>query len=132
MKQFKLILMLIITFYAVPCYGMTSGFIIQAIITGGKTERSNLNFASDAQVYTNGIGGVTFSYPSNWFTQPPIVQISLQQDSPHPATMTYTAEIVTNTVNATTIMVYSINSGLVNEAPTGTITVCLFALDNPL
>jgi hypothetical protein len=132
MKQLKTTLIFITMLYAIPCYGMEAGIIIQQTTIGDRTERSPLNIASDSQIYTEGIGGVTFTYPSNWFTQAPIVQISLQQNSSHPNTLAYVAEVSANSISSTTIMVYQISSGFVTEAPTNSVTVCLFAVDNPL
>ena len=131
MKQHIFTFILLTIFSTIPCYGMEAAFVTQVTVIGDRVERAPLNIASDAQPYITGLGGVTFAYPANWFTQPPIVQISLQQDSVHPTTQTFVAEVSANSTTSTTVMVYQVNAGLVNEAPTGVITVCLLAINNP-
>lgn len=134
MKQHKLITLITIIIFSATytCYGQAVGSLLREEITTNMVVRSRINYMTDEQVYTTGVGGITFNYPAGWFTQTPIVQISLEQNSSHPTNLAYVAEVSANTTTSTTIMVYQINSGLVNEAPTGVITVCLFALDNPL
>src|SRR5438309_10366327 len=108
MNQLKLTFVLLTIFSTIPCYGMAAGALTQITTTGDRIERAPLNIASDAQVYTSGIGGVTFGYPANWFIQPPIIQVSLQQNSSHPTTQTFVAEVSANSISSTTIMVYEV------------------------
>jgi len=84
---------------------------------------------SDTQNYTT--GGLIFTYPTNIFIASPIVQISVQPNAAHPDTETYTAEIISNSMTATTIMVYKVSGGIVTEAPNGSVMVNLLALANP-
>ena len=130
MKQLKLIFIITITFLILPCSAaMITGFVTKEIITGNMIERDPLNFAVDQQNYTT--GGVTFTYPAGWFTQPPLVQIAVIQNSAHPTTETFGAEVSANSTSSTTVMVYQVSSGgTVNEAPGSAITVCLLAIDN--
>jgi hypothetical protein len=133
MKQLKLIFIAAFTFLTIPCSGaQTTGIIIQEIITTGMTERVALNYVADQQAYTNGIGGITFSYPVGWFNQPPFVQISIIQNAGHPTTQAYVAEVSANSTTSTTVMVYLVNSGVVNEAATSSVTVALWAVDDPI
>jgi len=53
------------------------------------------------------------------------------QNANHPSSETYVAEVSANSTSSTTVMVYEISSGLVSEAGTGLVTVCILALDNP-
>jgi len=131
MKQHKLITLITIIIFSATytCYGQAVGSLLREEITTNMVVRSRLNYMTDDQVYTT--GGITFNYPPGWFTQPPIIQISLEQDSAHPPTQTYVTEVSANTTTSTTVMVYQISSGFVSDAPTGVITVSLFALDNP-
>jgi hypothetical protein len=108
---------------------MAAGFIIQEIITPNMVSRSPLNYASEGQNYTT--GGVTFSYPSGWFTLPPIVNVSILQNAPHSTNTTYVAELSANTATSTTVMVYQVSFGVVNEAPNNSVTVCLLAIEDP-
>jgi len=110
---------------------MTVGYVIQETILPTRTERAPLNFVSDSQPYITG-GGVIFNYPVGWFTQAPIVTVTLQQDVSHPNNIAYVTEVSNNTPTSTTVMVYQVSTGVINEAPTGVMTVCLFALDKPL
>jgi hypothetical protein len=132
MKQLKCILVTLIAVYATPCYGtLTAGFVTQETITGNMTNRAQLFFASDGQNYTSGVGGITFSYPTNWFTVPPIVQVSVLQNAAHPTNITYVANITASSATTTTVMVYEISFGAVTEAPTNSVTVCLLAIEDP-
>lgn len=132
MKQFKYIFILFITSSAISCYGTQAyGFITREIITNNLIERSPLGYVSDEQSYTSGVGGIVFTYPANFFTTAPLVQLSILQNSAHPTTETYVAEVSSNSLNSTTVMVYQISGGVVSEAPTGVVTVCLFAIDDP-
>jgi hypothetical protein len=132
MKQFNYIFILFITSFTISCYGtQTYGFITREIINNNITERSTLGYVSDGQSYTSGIEGIIFTYPTNFFTTAPIVQLSILQNIPHSTTEAYVAEVSANSINSTTVMVYHISSGVVSEAPTGVVTVCLFAVDDP-
>lgn len=109
------------------CYAqMSTGAITHNMAIGSGIRYLDLNFANDSQDYTS--GGITFSYPTNLFTQPPCVQVSLQPNSAHPTTETFVAEVSTNSATATMITVYNINAGVVSEAANGSVTVCLLAL----
>lgn len=131
MKHLKY-LIIILNFFSMPCYAvMAYGYLERTVIFPTRDERSQWGFVSDAQPYTNGIGGITFNYPAGIFTQPPCVQVSIMQNAAHPNTETYVAEVSANSTSSSTVMVYVINAGVINEAPTGVITVCIFALDNP-
>ena len=128
MKQLKYILITLII-STIPCYGiMICGFLTRSIITSNSIQRSPLGYANNEQNYTT--GGTTFTYPNNFFTLPPIVQISIKQNISHPVTKTYVAEISANSVNTTTVIVYQISAGVVSEAATNSVTVCLFAIDD--
>ena len=105
---------------------MAIGAITHQMSVGSGTRYLNLNFASDSQNYT--FGGITFNYPTDLFTQPPCIQVSIQPTSSHPSTETFVAEISANSTSATTITVYNINAGVVSEASNGSVTVCIFAL----
>jgi len=107
----------------------TFGFLSRMIQTDRTMEIVYLPFLTDWQDYT--AGGITFLYPPDLFATTPIVQVSLKQIAAHPSTETYTAEIVSTSPTSTTIMVYNITAGIVSEATTGSITVCLLAIDNP-
>ena len=127
---FRTLIIAIITVSTIPCYGsMAAGFIIQEIITPNMVSRSPLNYASEGQNYTT--GGVTFSYPSGWFTLPPIVNVSILQNAPHSTNTTYVAELSANTATSTTVMVYQVSFGVVNEAPNNSVTVSLLAIEDP-
>ena len=117
----------------ISCYGATAvGYIMQETILPTRIERAPLNYMDDFQNYTSGIGGVTFNYPVGWFTQAPIVQISVQQNVPHATNLAYVVEVSANSTTSTTVMVYQVSSGFVSEATTGAISICLLAIDNPL
>lgn len=121
----------IIIFSTTACFGaMTTGFVIREIVTGDMIERDPLNYATDQQAYTT--GGITFTYPSNWFTVPPFIQISVIQNSPHSTNEAYVAEVSANSAGATTVMVYHINFGVVTDAPSNSVTVCLLAFEDPV
>src|SRR6266404_3703808 len=123
MKQLNYIL-IIVNFFSMPCYAvMAYGYLERTVILPDRDERSPLSFVSDAQTYTNGVGGITFTYPVSLFTSPPCVQVSIVQNVGHPDTQAYVAEVSANSASSTTVMVYVVNAGLVSEAPTGVITV---------
>ena len=124
---------ILFNFITIPSYGVQAyGTLIREIITTNMTERDPLDYVSDEQSYTSGIGGIVFVYPASFFTQPPIVQLSILQNVAHPNTETYVAEISANSTASTTVMVYKVSGGVVSEAPTGVITVCLLAIDDPV
>jgi len=130
MKQLKLILIIAITFLMTPCAkALTSGMIIQETITGDMTERDPLNYAIDQQMYTT--GGITFTYPTGWFSVPPYVQVSLIQNATHPTNITYTVEVTANSATSTSVTVYQITSGFVSEATNNTFIVQLLAIADP-
>ena len=130
MKQLKYILITLIT-STISCYGiMTCGFLTRSIITSNSIQRSPLGYANDEQNYTT--GGTIFTYPNNFFTLPPVIQVSIKQNISHPVTETYVAEISANSINATTVIVYQINAGVVSEAANNSVTVCLFAIDDSI
>ena len=131
MKQLKYIL-IILNFFNIPCYAvMAYGYLERSIILPTRVERSPWAFVSDEETYTSGVGGITFTYPVNLFTSPPCVQVSIMQNVGHADTQAYITEVSANSTSSTTVMVYVVNAGVVNEAPTGAITVCIFSLDNP-
>lgn len=133
MKHLKLTLITVITFSAIPCYGiMVHGFLTHNIETASAIERSQLAYASDKQSYTSAVNGITFTYPTDLFKNPPIVQVSVKQNASHATTETYVAEVSENSVNSTTVMVYQVSSGVVTEAATNAITICLFAIDDSI
>jgi hypothetical protein len=123
-------LALTIILHNASCYGtMTTATITQEIITSSSITMSNLYIVSDIQPYTN--GGLIFIYPPGLFTAPPRVTISVQPNISHSTTQAYTTEINSNNATGTTIMVYVINSGIVSEAPNGSVLVHLFAVADP-
>ena len=131
MKQLKLIFITAITFLMIPCYGtMAAGFVTQMTETTNTIERDPLNYAIDQKSYTT--GGVTFTYPAGWFTQPPFIQVTVIQNSAHSINETYEAEVCTNSAGSTMVMVYKVNFGIVSEAPNSSITVCLLAVADPV
>src|SRR5260221_5123675 len=106
MKPLNYIL-IIITFFSMPCHAvMAYGFLDRSVILQDREERSPWGFVSDAQTYTNGVGGITFTYPANIFTSPPCVQVSIVQNAGHPDTQAYIAEVSANSTSSTTVMVY--------------------------
>ncbi len=119
---------------AIPsCYGIqTYGKIERNIINGNTTMRLNLPYVNDKEAYTS--GGTTFTYPLNWFSAPPTVQVSVQATAPHPATEMFVAEIVANSDSSTRVMVYHVNSIpslSITEAASGDVDVCLLAIQDP-
>lgn len=132
MKLYKLILLMLIITSNIPCYALIYGTIDQDIISGNAIDHFPLHYASDQQMYTNGVGGITFTYPAGWFTQAPMVQASVMQNIAHPATETYVAEVSNNTTTSTTVMIYVVNAGVVSEAPTGSVIVNIWSVDIPL
>jgi len=105
---------------------MSVGLVTQNITLNSSISHVNLAFASDSQNYM--AGGITFNYPNDLFTQSPFVHISLQPNSSHNATETFTAEISTNNASSTTVTIYNISAGVVSEASTNSVTVYLLAL----
>lgn len=110
---------------------MLTGTITQNVITNSSITRSAIYIVSDEQIYTSGTGGIVFTYPTDLFTLPPVVQISVKSNISHPATEAYVAEISANSTTDTTIMVYKINAGVITEAASNDITVCLLAIADP-
>lgn len=128
MKQLKLIIILTTIFSILPSYAQVIGYYIQEVVLPTRIEMNTVNFFDDTQSYTT--GGITFTYPSGWFTQPPMIQVTLQQNVSHATTLTYTAEVVSNSTTSTVVMVYEINAGVVSDAPTGVVTIIISAVDS--
>lgn len=103
-----------------------TGKFSQETVSGNTISHTPLYIISDNQNYTS--GGITFTYPADLFSIPPVVQISVQQNTPHATDMAYVAEISANDPTATTVMVYQISAGVVSQAATNSVTVNLFAI----
>ena len=131
MKQSLYIFIIPIIFSHISCYGIiASGSISNRSITPNMISIYPLNYAFDQQDYTP--GGLTFTYPSGWFTAPPVIFITIQQITTHATSFTYSAEVSSNSSTQTTITVYQITQlGIVNEAPTGAVKINLLALAMP-
>ncbi len=131
MKNIFKLFILTATLQTYSCYGtMMTGSVIQQIIITSSTTREELFIISDSQSYTT--GGITFTYPVGIFTLPPVVQVSVQPNAPHAASETFVAEISSNSLSATTVMVYVVQFGVVSEAPNGSVTINLLAIADPV
>ena len=122
---------IILQFFSCQAATLT-GTITQNITTSSSITRSAAYIVSDEQIYTSGIGGIVFTYPTDVFTLPPVVQISVKSNTPHPTTEAYVAEISANSATETTIMVYKISSGVITEAASNDISVCLLSIADPV
>ncbi len=132
MKYFSAIIIVYTLVISPACFGqMACGCIERIEVDTNTTTRSELSFYGDRQTYTT--GGLTFTHPSNLFTQAPNIQVSVQPNAPHPTTETYVAEISASSNTDCVITVYKVTtSGVVNEAPNLSVTVHIFAIDAPL
>ena len=115
------------------CFGIQAyGIIERDVIDTNTTTRYHLPYVSDQQVYT--FGGTTFTYPVGFFSQPPVVTVSVQPGSSHPSNQTYTVEISANSAASTTVMVYLVDTSIgasVNETSNGSVTIYLHAIEDP-
>jgi len=87
----------------------------------------------DQQLYT--AGGITFTYPSCMFTNPPTVQV-LIEPNPLNQNSNFLVEVITNSTTETVVMVYEAHytgeSIVVTEADSGSVLVSLNAQENEL
>jgi hypothetical protein len=102
------------------------GKFLQETASGSAITHTSIYIISDSQDYTG--GGLTFSYPADLFNIAPVVQVSIQQNTPHATNMSYVAEISSNNPTETTVMVYEVHEGIISQAPTSSVTVNLFAV----
>lgn len=93
--------------------------------------RTKMYLVLDQQLYTT--GGVTFTYPSGMFTNPPTVQVSIEPNPLNPNS-NFLVEVISNTTQETVVMVYVAQytgeSIVVTEAPAGSALVYLNAQEN--
>src|SRR5579864_4269200 len=117
MKYFYIVLALNLL-PSTMCYGQAYGIITQTVIDTDSIQRFDLNYFSDAQLYTT--GGITFTYPVGLFSVAPLVIASIQTTS-HPSTETFTVEVSANDATSATIMVYHLvttgGNVSISEAP---------------
>jgi len=102
------------------CAVMTTYEVTAVVITTNSIERFPAYMVTDQEPYVN--GGLIFTFPTGLFTSPPTISATIETPL-HASTITYTAEICTETINFAEIMVYENNSGVLSEAGTGTVTV---------
>jgi len=130
MKRLLSILLTFIAFYNITCVGMGYGVLDQEVITGGTTEHFDLPFFFSNANYTS--GGIVFTYQTDWFSQAPIVFLTISPNVSHQSNVTYTAEVSANSATQATVTVYRVTGGRVLEASSSdSINVALFAIARP-
>ncbi len=76
--------------------------------------------------YTN--GGITITYPANWFAVAPMLQVSiLLKDHVYATNDDFTTVVTANSASSTTVRI-NLNGA---EAATNDVTVHVYALANP-
>lgn len=120
MKYIKFLVLLISVTHFFSCKAMSIATITVEVITANTIERIPAYIVSDKQSYTN--GGLVVNYPVGLFTTTPIIRLAVEA-APHASSITYTAEISSNSTASATIMVYKITAGTVTEAATAEVTV---------
>ncbi len=95
----------------------------------GHISRSPLHFAEDKMDYVD--GGITFTYPTDHFSEAPMVTISLEtKDMAFTSSIACASLITTNSSTETSVQVHRI-SDVVEEAATDEVTVYLSAVGSP-
>ena len=107
---------------------MINGKINREIIISSVQKKACLiQYSSEKMKYID--GGITFIYPSEVFTEAPIVIVITEMNGEYSSSITFSPCIVANNFNETTIRVNKITNSLVTEATTkDNIIVHLFAL----
>ena len=84
-----------------------------------------IKFAQQTMDYVT--GGITFTYPTNLFTQPPQVIISVQLVSELGLETLYVPCIVSNSVSSTTVRVNSLLGLVIDDVASGVVQINVWA-----
>lgn len=109
---------------------MSTGRFYEEIQVASHIELEQMPFAIEKLDYT--ASGVTFTYPTDYFSAPPMVRVSIELKN-----LTYSSSdiltfcVTSNTASQTTVRVNKGNLSGIMEAATDDVTVHLFAVGHP-
>lgn len=125
MKFLQSIMVTIAFTSCVTNYGMfLSPITMDVTITPNQTDHIPAYISYGKESYTT--GGTVFTYSAP-FTIPPVVAVTVETLVPTTGT-TYMYEVSANSTTSVTVMVFQSNSGTVNEADPGSVTVHVIAI----
>lgn len=132
MKTTNLILILLISIVSFKSITpQMIGYIQEQVYeTPYRYTTENVNYFLDEASYVS--GGLTFTYPTSWFSVTPMVNVSLTLNlAPFSAASSYSAVIQTSTAASVTIRVLKTTLGIVTEANSGDVSVTINAYGQP-
>ena len=126
MKKYTILLPLISLLSIYVTQAQEVGFIIKETTTGSVTIKSPLYYVADVQNYT--AGGITFVYPTDWFSGAPMVDVAIELTGmAYSSTATISACITSNSAGQTVVRVNINDNGYISEASTGDVNIHLYA-----
>lgn len=125
--KYLIFLVFILTTQFFNCSGMATFDMSLVVITTNTISKSPAYLVTEQQSYTT--GGTLFTYPSGLFTSAPTMSVTVEDPSPS-SSIVYTAEASNASATSATIMVYANSSGVMAEAPNGSVTVHVIAIGN--
>ena len=103
------------------------GQLVQETFTNFGKNCSNMFYFSQSLPYTQ--GGLTFTYPTGLFTNPPTIQITIQSGTVLTTTL-FTPMVTSNSATSTTVYVNASTLLSILEATSSQVTVHLVAIGN--
>ena len=124
----KIYKILAIVTIATNAYGawQVGNYFENIILSDTAGQISLRGFAKNTADYIN--GGVTFTYPTNTYSQTPHVSIAIQlKNAVYSNLESYVPIIIANSAISTTVRVNKITAGSISEAATDDITIYLIS-----
>ncbi len=114
------------------CYSIpVPGSMIWESLDSNDIIRHRLQFVSDRALYA--AGGVVFTYPFS-FSNPPIINVSLQSPGAADPSITYSAIVSNNSLGSCTIFVtkaFNSEGVTITEGATDEVLVSIFSVVDP-
>ena len=97
----------------------------------GRMDRTEIPYLIDEASYVT--GGVTFTYPTNWFSMTPMVNVSIKINVPFLTTDTWSAVVVSSDVTQAHVSVTKFDgiTMTTTEAGPGDVTVTIYSVSQP-
>ncbi len=125
MKKYLIALLVVITVQFCNNNAMSIYEATMDIISTNVIERFPGHIITDIQPYVT--GGLVFIYPTNMFTVPPVISLTIST-AIHPNNITYTAEVCVESSTGATVMIYKNSSGIITEALDSEVNVHFTAI----
>lgn len=105
---------------------MRTGLVTEEVVVSSiRRDLTDLRFAKEIRDYVE--GSITFTYPTDWFSEAPMIEIALEADMTSTSTYVFVACASANSTDATTVCVYKVGSAVIEDAETDSCKVHLSA-----